>query len=202
MRFEQIGSDVLFYQRLLKSDGLYSGKLDGLWGPKTEAATGAFYSEYENIKNKTGSFDPRTEKHIASLSIRAQREARLFMHRALGHGISVKIISGTRTYEEQDKLYRQGRYGNPGKVVTNARGGRSNHNFGIAWDIGIFRENGSYSTDSKDYNNLAVYAKSDALEWGGDWQSFVDPPHYQVKTTQPEIAWVRSRFESGKTYVA
>ncbi|MEO8506247.1 MAG: hypothetical protein ABI593_01300 [Betaproteobacteria bacterium] len=38
----------------------------------------------------------------------------------------------------QDAPYRQGRLGNPGPRVTNARDGQSNHNFGIAWDIGIF----------------------------------------------------------------
>lgn len=201
MSYSLIRDDNLFFQRLLKSEGFYPGSLDGLWGPLTEAASNDFDAAYESAKLQLGAFDRRTEKNITTLSIRAQNEARAFMSRALSKGVNVKIISGTRTYEEQNKLYRQGRWGNPGPIVTNARGGRSNHNFGIAWDIGIFRADGSYSQNDHDYNVLAEYATGQ-LEWGGNWQSFIDLPHYQLKTIQPDITWVRSRFESGDTYVA
>ena len=37
-----------------------------------------------------------------SVAIRAQSEARAFMTRALSRGVNVKIISGTRTYQEQN----------------------------------------------------------------------------------------------------
>lgn len=195
------GEDILFFQRLLKSEGFYEGDLDGLWGRLSEAASMAFDHEYEVLKVKLGTFDRRTEQQISSLSIRAQREAREFMHRALGRGANVKIISGTRTYQEQNQLYRQGRFGNPGRIVTRARGGRSNHNFGIAWDIGIFKEDGSYSTDESDYNAVAKYA-TESLVWGGVWETFPDSPHYQLQTVKTNIAWVRSRFENGEVYVA
>jgi len=46
----------------------------------------------------------------------------------------LKLISGLRTYEEQDALYAQGRTA-PGPKVTNAPGGHSNHNFGLAFDM-------------------------------------------------------------------
>ncbi|OEY66859.1 M15 family metallopeptidase [Marinobacter sp. X15-166B] len=193
-------TDVLFFQRLLKSEGFYKGALDGIWGPLSEAASASFDAGYDALKSELGTFDRRTELHIASLSMRAQREARQFMHRALSRGVNVKIISATRTYEEQNRLFRQGRFGNAGNIVTKARGGRSNHNFGIAWDIGIFRDDGSYSTDASDYTAVAEYATG-PLVWGGDWVSFPDPPHYQLATIQPKIAWVRSRFENGEAYV-
>jgi peptidoglycan L-alanyl-D-glutamate endopeptidase CwlK len=195
------GDDVLFFQRLLKSEGFYTGNLDGLWGPLSEAASVVFDQDYESLRQEIGVFDRRSEQHISSLSIRAQKEARRFMHRALSQGVKVKIISGTRTYEEQNKLYRQGRFGNSGPIVTKARGGRSNHNFGIAWDIGIFKSDGSYSRDADDYISVAEYATGH-LVWGGDWTSFPDPPHYQLKTIESSISWVRSRFENGETYVA
>ncbi|MBW4934151.1 D-alanyl-D-alanine carboxypeptidase family protein [Marinobacter sp. F4206] len=138
------GEDVLFFQRLLKSEGFYRGALDGLWGRISEAAATALDAEYENLKDELGTFDRRTEQQIASLSIRAQREARGFMTRALSQGVNVKIISGTRTYEEQNQLFRQGRYGNPGPVITKARGGHSNHNFGIAWVRNRFEQGQAY----------------------------------------------------------
>lgn len=194
------GEDVMFFQRLLKTEGYYLGKIDGLWGPKSEAASQAFDDAYEQLKKDIGVFDRRTELHIATLSIRAQQEARYFMERALSQGVNVKIISGTRTYEEQNKLYRQGRYGNPGPIVTKAIGGRSNHNFGIAWDIGIFKKDGSYSLDVEDYNAVAEYATGPCV-WGGNWSSMPDPPHYQLPTKDSSIAWVREQFEKGEAYV-
>ncbi|MCL7943691.1 M15 family metallopeptidase [Marinobacter sp. ATCH36] len=194
------GEDVLFFQRLLKSEGFYRGALDGLWGPISEAAGNAFDTEYEKLKRKLGAFDRRTEQKISSLSIRAQKEAREFMTRALSRGVSVKIISGTRTYDEQNQLFRRGRYGNPGPVITRARGGQSNHNFGIAWDIGIFREDGTYSVSESDYDAVAEYAAG-PLVWGGSWLSFKDSPHYQLATAKTQIAWVRTRFEQGEAYV-
>ncbi len=67
--------------------------------------------------------------------------------------ITINIISGLRSYEEQDALYAQGRTA-PGNKVTNARGGYSNHNFGIAFDIGVFSGN-RYLPDSPKYKAVA-----------------------------------------------
>jgi peptidoglycan L-alanyl-D-glutamate endopeptidase CwlK len=39
-----------------------------------------------------------------------------------------------RTFAEQDGLYAQGR-SKPGAIVTNAKGGQSYHNYGLAIDI-------------------------------------------------------------------
>ncbi|SVE43245.1 uncharacterized protein METZ01_LOCUS496099, partial [marine metagenome] len=44
------------------------------------------------------------------------------------------VVHTLRTYAEQDDLYEQGRT-EPGKIVTNARGGKSWHNFGLAIDF-------------------------------------------------------------------
>jgi peptidoglycan L-alanyl-D-glutamate endopeptidase CwlK len=192
--------DVLFFQRLLKAEGLYNGKLDGIWGPLTEAASNEFEEKSKQIKEEIASFDSRTEAHIRTLLLKAQREARVFMKKVLDAGINAKIISGTRTYAEQNNLFRQGRFGNPGPVVTKARGGRSNHNFGIAWDIGIFTTTGGFITLDKAYDKPAEVGISETLEWGGNWRSFVDKPHYQLKVGE-KITIVRARFEAGENFV-
>ena len=202
MSYELLGEDVLFFQRLLKAEGLYKERLDGIWGKYTERAANKFNEKSEKIEDRIGTFDQRTEKNIYSLVLRAQVEARKFMLRLLENGINVKIISGTRTYEEQNKLYRQGRYGNSGKIVTRARGGRSNHNFGIAWDIGIFTASGGYSRSKKKYVAASKFGLSKNLEWGGHWKSFPDPPHYQLKTKYQSIKLVRNKFEKGEAYIA
>src|SRR6478736_3448878 len=48
--------------------------------------------------------------------------------------ITLRIVQGLRTIEEQDALYAQGRT-IPGKVVTKAKGGSSYHNYGLAIDL-------------------------------------------------------------------
>src|SRR5947208_1116522 len=94
--------------------------------------------------------DERTEKNIQTLIAGAQEQARAFMEQVLAAGISAKIVDGSRTYKQQDALYAIGRT-KPGHIVTNARGGFSNHNFGIAWDIGVFDGN-EYLGDSHLYD--------------------------------------------------
>ncbi len=194
--------DIVFLQRLLKSAGLYNDVIDGIWGPNTDAAVNTFEARSAQIAAALGTFDARTEKNIQTLHLKAQEGARAFMTAVLAAGITAKIISGTRTYAEQNALYRRGRFGNPGPRVTNARGGQSNHNFGIAWDIGIF-QNGAYLPDSPLYNAAAqagLAAGIIGLEWGGNWTGFVDRPHYQL-TTGLSVSQVRQRFESGQPYL-
>jgi len=193
-------NDTLYTQRMLKAEGLYTGALDGIWGPLTEKAANDFDLQSREIAREYGSFDPRTERNITSLSLRAQQQARQFMSRVLKTVPGVKIISGTRSYTEQNKLFRQGRYHNPGPVITNACGGSSAHNFGIAWDIGIFTESRGYIPDGPLYDEVAKAGLSDTLEWGGDWTKFVDRAHYQLKLTAP-IQLVRKQFETGEQYL-
>ncbi len=191
--------DILFFQRLLKIEGLYKHALDGTWGRLTEAAANQFEVLSEDIKERTSEFDFRTEKNIRTLKLEAQREARIFMDKVLSSGIKAKIISGTRTYAEQNVLFKKGRFGNPGPKVTNARGGQSNHNFCVAWDIGIFTKTGGYITDGEDYEKAAKVGMLDTLEWGGNWRSFPDKPHFQLKTNL-KLAEVRTKFEDGENF--
>lgn len=195
-------SDVLFYQRLLKASGFYTGNLDGHWGPMTRNADENFFKEFLKIQSQVGEYDFRTEYYIFSLVPAAQQLARNFMKLALASGKDVKIISGIRTYEEQNALHRKGRWGNPGPIVTNARGGGSYHNFGLAWDIAIFDNAGEYVSTDQPYKDIAsmVVGNLPNLEWGGDWISFKDNPHYQHRASDISIKEVRKKFEKGQRY--
>ena len=191
--------DVLFFQRMLRCEGLYLADLDGFWGPKTEKAAKAFDERAAAIRSATRNFDTRSEGCICTLSLRAQQQAREFLGRVLDGGVRARIISGTRTYAEQDALFRQGRFGNPGLKVTKARGGQSNHNFGIAWDIGIFTASGGYVEEGPGYQktaNLGLAGRGGAIEWGGHWIDFVDRPHYQLALPL-SVAELREGFENG-----
>jgi len=191
--------DVLFFQRLLKVDGLYTKRLDGRWGEWTERAAQAFEQQSDVIADDLGRFDFRSEENIRTLRLPAQTAARRFLDRVLSAGINARIISGTRTYAEQNRLFNQGRYGNAGKIVTKARGGQSNHNFGIAWDIGIFSDADGYITKEPPYTEAARAGMDTTLEWGGDWINFVDRPHYQLRLDIP-LRIIRAKFEAGERY--
>jgi len=197
------GNDVIFTQRLLRSAGFYVEKVDGIWGPKTDSALTRFDQMFEQTAASLGTFDAATESRIHTLHPIAQKLARRTLKLIRNAGINARIISGTRSYAEQNQLFRKGRYGNKGPIVTNARGGQSNHNFGIAWDIGIFDQKGKYLDNSPLYaeaGHKVMSAKIPGLEWGGNWTSFKDLPHYQV-TTDLSISDVRTRFEAGKEIV-
>lgn len=98
------------------------------------------------------------------------------------NGAPFFAISGLRTVEEQNALYAQGRTA-PGKIVTNAKGGQSWHNFGAAIDFcadaDAKREGLQPDWNAKAYKPLADGAKNLGLEPGLFWK-FVDAPHVQM----------------------
>ena len=92
----------------------------------------------------------------------------------------VEVVQGLRTFAEQDELYAKGRT-QPGSIVTQARGGESNHNFGLAVDLCPF------TNDKPDWNApmsvwaaIGAAAEGRGLEWGGQWKKFLDKPHVQL----------------------
>ncbi len=199
MAMKLFAADVIFLQRFLISAGFDPGPIDGIYGSQTDAAVLALEAVTIQVATDLGSFDLRTERCIQTLHPKAQQAARKFMQKVLDAGIQARIISGTRTYAEQNELFRKGRFGNPGPRVTNARGGQSNHNFGIAWDLGIF-DNGKYLTDSPLYKKAAQTGLVEGLEWGGNWVTFPDLPHYQLATNK-SIQIVQADFENGELFV-
>jgi peptidoglycan L-alanyl-D-glutamate endopeptidase CwlK len=101
------------------------------------------------------------------------------------------LYMGLRTFECQDELYAQGRT-MPGQIVTNARGGDSLHNYGLAADYvldgqpdkpGIqwsWDTKADFNADGRsDWMQMGEIAESCGLEWGGRWKRFPDLPHVQ-----------------------
>lgn len=200
--------EILYLQRTCACSGLYNGPIDGKWSAAVDQAEHALAAKNQALRTQIGQFDPRTEQNIATLMPSAQKAARTFMKAAAAFPLTVRIISGSRTYAEQDALFAIGRTIQTNKSpVTNARGGQSNHNFGVAWDVGIFDSAGKYYTgatkaEEKAYVDLGALIKSQVakLEWGGDWVKFVDRPHYQLGAGGNTIAQVRKLFEAGQPF--
>ena len=106
----------------------------------------------------------------------------------LGH--PVRIAEGYRSPERQNELYAQGRT-TKGNIVTNAKAGESLHQYGVAVDF-VFRKEG-YNASDELWDTLGVIGKSQGFEWGNDWLSFKDKPHFQMT-----LGYSLKDFQSGK----
>ena len=100
-------------------------------------------------------------------------------------GIEFRITQGLRTIEEQDKIYAQGRT-IPGHIVSNAKGGQSFHNYGLALDFCLLHADKTISFNMKedvnsdkinDWNQVVNGFKAYGWEWGD--RGYVDTPHVQ-----------------------
>ncbi len=87
------------------------------------------------------------------------------------------MTQGLRTFAEQVRALRAGS-DEKGKIVTNARGGQSWHNYGLAVDV-CFITGGIPDWNALLYKRIGVWARIAGLEWGGKWKSIVDLPHVQ-----------------------
>lgn len=192
MTLAEIQKDVRYWQRLLRMAGYYSGRTDGIVGPLTRAAEAKWIAEARTVREKYGTFDERSERNIATLLPKAQEVARRWLKAATARarelGVEVRIIDANRTYAEQDKLFSKR------PKVTNARGGQSWHNFGLAFDFGVFKGS-SYLGNSPHYKTLGALAKDiPNTTWGGTWTKLVDEPHIQLNQFSSTSA-ARAAFE-------
>lgn len=157
--------------------------VDGNAGPQTWAAIYDSVLEGEGQRTlarlTNAPVDARSEAVIATLLDPVKPYARSLIADAESIGITLRIISGLRTYEEQDALYAKGRT-TPGPIVSNARGGYSAHNFGIAFDVGVFVGH-RHLGESASYKAVGALGLKAGLEWGGTWTSIVDQPHFALK---------------------
>lgn len=133
--------------------------------------------------------------------------------------VAIRIVQGLRTFDEQNALYALGRT-KAGKVVTNARGGVSYHNYGLAIDFVLLYDkdgNGTFEALSWDINydfdkdgvadwqEVVKAFKNIGWNWGGDWQSLKDNPHLQntfgYSISELLAKYNAQDFISGTSYV-
>jgi peptidoglycan LD-endopeptidase CwlK len=144
--------------------------------------------------------DTATQTRIATLHPSVRQEVTQIIQQcdvALTGRAKVRITQALRTFKEQDDLFALGRTKiNPngktprkplGHIVTNARGGKSVHNYGFAVDICMIVDGREASFDhKKDWDNdlvadwfecVKIFIKH-GWDWGGNWKSFKDIPHF------------------------
>jgi len=185
--------NVKSIQRQLTFRGYNSGYPDGWFGSITTNAVRRF--QRDNNLNQEGIINPRTRQKlfnpfpkdnfeyrpssndISSLNPYVALLARRFLELTRANNLDVRIYNAFRSWDEQDRTFAQGRT-LPGDVVTNARGGDSYHNWGLAFDAAPY-ENGQISNDTKKYAKMGQLGQQVGLEWGGTFKSIVDLPHFQ-----------------------
>ena len=151
--------------------------------------------------------DQLTLDRIAVMHPKVRQEVQdMYMHannNILGKGVRLRFAYTLRTFAEQDALYAQGRT-KSGSIVTNAKGGQSFHNYGLAFDIVLLYDkddNGTFETASWDIHDpnwikVCEYFQEQGWEWGGSWKSFKDYPHFQ-KTFGYTTTQLSKRLEFG-----
>src|SRR6188768_1104167 len=140
--------------------------------------------------------DKISEGRVALLHPSVRAEVKQLIEQAesgFPPSMAIRIVQGLRTIKEQNDLYAQGRT-KPGNIVTNAKGGSSFHNYGLAIDFAILTDkdgNGSFedlSWDIKkdndkdgiaDWLEVVKIFEAAGWSWGGKWASLKDYPHLE-----------------------
>ena len=110
-----------------------------------------------------------------------QQKAEKLVSACKGQGLLIGVGECFRTVAEQDALYSKGRTA-PGSIVTNAKGisYSSHHQWGTAFDIYRNDGKGAYNDSDGFFSKLGAIGVKIGLEWGGNWTSPVDKPHFQL----------------------
>ncbi|MBB2481947.1 M15 family metallopeptidase [Bacillus sp. APMAM] len=139
--------------------------------------------EHDNSKRQNHSDSFPTE-----LNPVVKKRTNQLIKQAAKKGISVVITDGFRSAADQDQLYKKGRTVS-GNIVTNAKGGESYHNYGLAVDFALKTPSGKIIWDMQydgnkngksDWYEVVDLAKNLGFTWGGDWVKFKDYPHLQM----------------------
>ena len=185
-------------QNKLNSNHFNSGSPDGIYGPRTTNAVTRFQSV--NGLVMSGIVEPRTRQQLfnpnppddyskrptstslTSLNSYVASLARKFLALCAANGLDVTILVAFRSWDDQDALYAQGR-SHPGPVVTNAMGGDSYHNWGLAFDCAPLVNGTVDWTATEKFYQMGRLGERVGLEWGGHWTTYqislIDLPHFQ-----------------------
>ena len=136
-------------------------------------------------------------RDIKQLHPMAQNLANKLVDECAKQGLAIKITDCFRTVAEQNELYAQGRT-KPGQIVTNAKGTdyQSHHMWGTAFDFCRNDGKGAYNESGNFFYKVGQICKKLGLEWGGDWKSPVDKPHFQLPDWGSTTAKLKQQYST------
>lgn len=115
-----------------------------------------------------------------TLDYDVQQLAARLLFKCAEQGIQLRVISGLRTFAQQEALYASGRTA-PGQIVTHAKPGQSWHNWSRAFDVCIEKWPGDQTPkDVFDgpWDTVGQLGESLGLTWGGRFHH-PDRPHFE-----------------------
>ena len=128
-------------------------------------------------------------RKLSDLHPDVQPLAQKFLDKCAAENIDILVTCTYRSPKEQNILYAQGRT-TPGKIVTNAKAGQSNHNHEIggfpaskALDVVPLRGGkpvwGTKGDDLNLWMRIGEIGESVGLEWAGRWKRMREFPHLE-----------------------
>lgn len=127
-------------------------------------------------------------------------------------GFEVRVVQGLRSWNEQQKLFEEGRslvdgkwvVSEPSKVVTKCKPGNSWHNFGLAVDVApddplLPGYQPDWHAEHPTWKKMEETARSLGFVCGADFRTFPDNPHLQITGRFPvnPTDEVRQLFKDG-----
>lgn len=111
------------------------------------------------------------------------------LYNLLSDQFEFRVTQGLRSWDEQAKLYAQGRT-TPGKIVTNAQAGHSWHNYGMAVDlvpddVAISGFQCDWNEQHPAWHSLVATGVMIGLVAGAQFRTFPDWPHLQLTGSLP-----------------
>jgi peptidoglycan L-alanyl-D-glutamate endopeptidase CwlK len=132
--------------------------------------------------------DPKNILGSGRLHPVLSRKIEQLIDNAAAQGLDLYVQEGFRSAEAQARIP---------SANTRAKPGYSFHNFGLAADIVFRGETGGPSwSENHDWKRLGELGKSVGLEWGGDWKSIQDRPHFQY-SPHHGIGEIRQLYQEG-----
>lgn len=163
-------------QALLKDAGFDPGPIDGFWGKNTQTA----YNNWRRAKRGIEDIDAAEIPGGSKLEGVHPDLVKVVQRAAANTDLPFRILEGTRTLARQRQLKARG-----ASKTLNSRHIPADNGYGHAVDIAPL-EDGKVSWNWQLYYPLADAIKQAAnevgvpIEWGGDWRSFKDGPHWQL----------------------
>jgi len=127
---------------------------------------------------------------IESLHPDVKTKVKRLMRRMQTLKMPVTLSEGYRSFKKQNDYYAKGRT-KAGKKITNAKGGQSYHQYGLAADL-ISKKYG-WKPPQNFWETLGIEAKKLGFEWGGDWK-FKDVAHVQYRPLNVHWRELKSYF--------
>lgn len=101
--------------------------------------------------------------------------------------VHLRVTQGLRSWNEQAKLWAQGRT-TLGKIVTNAQPGHSWHQFALAADVvplSLDEKTADWDISHPQWKRLVEVGVSLGLQAGAEFRTFPDYPHFQMTGSLP-----------------